>query len=75
MLIRSYWNVIVFSIDMVVNPNKFQPSITNRLGKLKDNYKSLIDSGIPDSEKNGVREIFDKGHSNKMMKFLLILYK
>ena len=35
---------------MVVNPDKFQSIIINRLGKLKDSYELLIDSHKIDSE-------------------------
>ena len=35
---------------MVVNPGKFQPTIINRLGKLKDSHELLIDNHKIDSE-------------------------
>ena len=38
------------SNEMVVNPDKFQSMIINRLGKLKDSYKALIDNHKTDSE-------------------------
>ena len=38
------------SNEMVVNPDKFQSIINNRLGKLKDSYKLLIDNHEIDSE-------------------------
>ena len=38
------------SNEMVVNPDKFQSIIINRLGKLKDSYELLIDSHKIDSE-------------------------
>ena len=38
------------SNEMVVNPDKFQSIIINRLGKLKDSYELLIDGQKTDSE-------------------------
>ena len=38
------------SNEMVVNPDKFQSIIINRLGKLKDSYELLIDNHKIDSE-------------------------
>ena len=35
---------------MVVNPNKFQSIVINRLGKLKDSYKLKIGNYDSDSE-------------------------
>ena len=35
---------------MVVNPEKFQSIIINRIGKIKDSYKLLIDKHKIDSE-------------------------
>ena len=42
--------VLFHSNEMVVNPNKFQFIIINRLGKLKDFYELLIDNNKIDSE-------------------------
>ena len=36
--------------EMVVNPDKFQCVISNRLGKLNNSYESLIDNHKIDSE-------------------------
>ena len=38
------------SNEMVVNPDKFQSIIINRLGKLKNSYELLIDNHNIDSE-------------------------
>ena len=38
------------SNEMVVNPDKFQPIIINRLEKLKDSYRPLTDNHKIDSE-------------------------
>ena len=38
------------SNEMVVNPDKFQPTIINRLRKLKNSYELLIDNHKIDSE-------------------------
>ena len=45
------------SSKMLLNPDKFQSDMINRLGKLKDSYKLLIDNHEIDSENIALLDI------------------